>query len=105
MSQNCVRDPTMECLGLAKAQELERRIGAIEESSRDTHKQIFDRVRQLEDDRTEVKTHYKHIEETLGLMQADVSEIKNRPGKRWKSVIVAAIGVIVGYLLHSIGIV
>ena len=52
MSQNCVRDPTMECLGLAKAQELERRIGAIEESSRDTHKQIFDRVRHLEDDRT-----------------------------------------------------
>lgn len=104
MSQNCVRDPTIECLGLAKAQELERRIGKMEESSRDTHKQIFDRVRQLEDDRTEVKTHYQHIEDRLRQVQEDLAEIKNRPGKRWESAIVAAIGVIVGYLLHSIGI-
>lgn len=103
MSQ-CPNNYGSECLGLAKAESLEKQLNQMKESSTATHKEMFDRIRKLEDDRTELKTRYESIDTSLKAMREDLEVIKGKPSNLIDDAKVAAIGVVVGYLLKGIGI-
>lgn len=44
------------------------------------------------------------IDATVTQTQVDIEEIKSMPGRRWESIVVAVIGVIVGWVLTQIGL-
>ena len=48
MDEKCILDPQRDCLGLAKANMLEKQMSEWREASRSTHKELFDRMRELE---------------------------------------------------------
>lgn len=83
------------------------RIKALEkcvEQLKNEHKEFFNRIRQLEIDRMEIKTHYEHIEATLQRLTDGIAELQAKPAKRADAAITAAIGIVVGFLLQQIGI-
>ena len=47
-NEKCIIDPQRDCLGLQKADMLEKQITELRESARGTHKEMFDRIRELE---------------------------------------------------------
>lgn len=83
---------------------LEKRIGRLEERTTREHSEFFERLRKLEEDRTAIKTHYEHINITLQALKNDMEEIKGAPAKRWDAILLAIIGVVVGFVLRSAGI-
>ena len=48
MDDKCLIDPQRDCLGLQKANMLERQMEKMQEQARDTHNKLFDRIRDLE---------------------------------------------------------
>ena len=46
--EKCILDPQRDCLGLQKANMLEKQMSEWREASRSTHKELFDRMRELE---------------------------------------------------------
>ena len=46
--EKCILDPQRDCLGLQKANMLEKQISEWREASRSTHKELFNRMRELE---------------------------------------------------------
>ena len=47
MDEKCILDPQRDCLGLQKANMLEKQMSEWREASRSTHKELFDRLREL----------------------------------------------------------
>ena len=103
MAQQCLDYPDRPCYGLEKAKELEERINNDTAKNTETHREMYDRIRQLEIEQAETKTQYGHIMETLGAIKADVAELKSKPAKRWENVvdkiIFAVVGAGVAYIL------
>ena len=48
MDDKCLIDPQRDCLGLQKANMLERQMEKMQVQARDTHNKLFDRIRDLE---------------------------------------------------------
>ena len=48
MDDKCILDPQRDCLGLQKANMLEKQMDQWREQSRGTHKELFDRMGKLE---------------------------------------------------------
>lgn len=46
--EKCILDPQRDCIGLAKAQMLEKQLERFQEQSRNTHEKMYDRLRDLE---------------------------------------------------------
>ena len=108
MADKCAVDPQRDCLGLAKAEMLEKQIAEYRQEARNTHAEMFKRIRELEDDRTEIKTQYGHIMEAIGGMRADIASIKEKPAKRWDAVVdkivLLVVSACVVYILTKIGL-
>ena len=51
-----------------------------------------------------VTTQYSQIISQLATMSADLNTLKDRPSRRWESVVAALITGVVGYLLARLGI-
>lgn len=51
-----------------------------------------------------VTTQYGNIIDRLSSMSADLNALKEKPSKRWETVVAALITGAIGYLLASIGI-
>ena len=101
-AEKCILDPNRDCLGLAKAEMLEKQ----EKSSKDHH-EMYDRIRQLEIANARTDTQYGQIMETLGALKSDIAEIKTKPARRWDAIVdkvlLAVVGGIVVYILAQIG--
>ena len=65
MDEKCILDPQRDCLGLAKANMLEKQMSEWREASRSTHKELFDRMRELEKAEAARNEQYDNIMEKL----------------------------------------
>ena len=115
MSEKCIIDPSRDCLGLQKAEMLEKQVDEYRRQSRETHQQLYARIELLERTDSARKEQYDHILEKLdGLgekmdsVSARVTELEKKPAKRWEKIfesVLAAIAIAVAaYFLGKFGL-
>lgn len=98
----CILVPERDCLGLHKAEILQKSLDTFMENSRETHKEMFDRIRELEKNEARRDEQYLQIMEKLDGLSAqiataiaDVGELKMKPAKRWDDMTKQILGIIV----------
>lgn len=108
MGEKCIIDPARDCLGLAKAEMLEKQVDEYRRQARETHSQLFDRIRELERAESARNEQYKQIMEKLDQLlewqetqqkkpQAFVDDIKGK-------VVWAVLAAIIAFILGRIGL-
>lgn len=90
--------------------EFEHRLTAVEDRSRSNTKRL-DEIQKKQDDQEKlieavatIKTEQKHIAENVEKMDSKLQTLMDKPGKRWETVVAAAITGLVGYLLARMGV-
>lgn len=76
MDEKCILNPERDCLGLMKAEELEKDIQDMRGRNEKSHKEFFDRLAILEKQEGIHGEQYKNIIEKLSDMAAGLSELK-----------------------------
>ena len=99
MEEKCILDPSRDCLGLAKARMLGKLVEGHRGKSSKDHHEMYDRIRQLEIANAKTDTQYGQIMETLGTLKAEISTLKEKPARRWESVVASVITGVVGIVL------
>ena len=106
--EKCILDPRRDCLGLKKANMLEKRMERMEEQSRDTHGKLFDRIRDLEKAEAARNEQYDNIMEKLDKLIAWQEAEQAAPKKRWDAIVDKAIwavlAAVIAFLLARIGL-
>ena len=113
--EKCILDPQRDCLGLQKANMLEKQMDQWREQSRNTHKELFDRIRELEKVESARNEQYDNIMEKLDTLTKSMAEvtvkvadITTRPGKRWDAIVDKAIwavlAAVIAFVLAKIGL-
>lgn len=113
--EKCLIDPARDCLGLAKAEMLEKQIAEYRQQSRETHSELYGRITALEKADVKRNEQYEKIMDKLNDMQADINkallsiaEFKERSGKRWDKIVdkilLMIITACVGYILIKFGL-
>ena len=108
MGEKCIIDPARDCLGLAKAEMLEKQVDEYRRQARETHSQLFDRIRELERAESARGEQYKQIMEKLDQLlewqetqqkkpQAFVDDIKGK-------IIWAILAAVIAFILGRIGL-
>ena len=111
----CIVIPERDCLGLHKAEILQKSLDTFMENSRETHKEFFDRIRQLEQQNVRRDEQYLQIMEKLDNLSAqiaaamaEVGELKMKPAKRWddmtKQVLGLVVAAVAAFLLGKFGL-
>ena len=115
MDDKCILDPQRDCLGLQKANMLEKQMDQWREQSRGTHKELFDRMGKLErtDERRgeQIDNLLEKIDGLTTQVAAlvnQLAEIKAKPGKRWDAIVDKAVwsvlAAVLAFLLARIGL-
>lgn len=108
MGEKCIIDPARDCLGLAKAEMLEKQMDEYRRQARETHSQLFDRIRELERAESARGEQYKQIMEKLDQLlewqetqqkkpQAFVDDIKGK-------IIWAVLAAVIAFILGRVGL-
>lgn len=108
MGEKCIIDPARDCLGLAKAEMLEKQVDEYRRQARETHSQLFDRIRELERAESARNEQYKQIMEKLDQLlewqetqqkkpQAFVDDIKGK-------IIWAVLAAVIAFILGRVGL-
>lgn len=108
MGEKCIIDPARDCLGLAKAEMLEKQVDEYRRQARETHSQLFDRIRDLERAESARNEQYKQIMEKLDQLlewqetqqkkpQAFVDDIKGK-------IIWAVLAAVIAFILGRVGL-
>lgn len=107
-NEKCIIDPQRDCLGLQKANMLEKQITELRESARGTHKEMFDRVRELEKVEAARNEQYNNIMKKLDKLIAWQETEQASPKKRWDSIVDKAIwavlAAVITFILARIGL-
>lgn len=114
MSDKCILDPERDCLGIMKAQELEKDFDELRQRNEKSHKEFFNRLAALESHDKLQDLHYTHIMEKLGDITDKLSSLSTRiatieikPAKRWdgivEKVIFTVIGAAASYIAMKLG--
>lgn len=93
----------VSCVSIGRVEALERAVAAEKEARSRAHEKIYDRLGELERGMATVTTQYSSICDRLASISADLNAIKDRPGKRWETIIAAVITGVVGFLLARFG--
>ena len=108
MDDKCLIDPQRDCLGLQKANMLERQMEKMQEQARDTHNKLFDRIRDLEKAEAARNEQYENIMGKLDKLIAWQEAEQAAPKKRWDSIkdkaIWAVLSAVIAFLLGRIGL-
>lgn len=115
MSDKCILDPERDCLGIMKAQELEKDFDELRQRNEKSHKEFFNRLAALESHDKLQDLHYTHIMEKLSDITDKLSSLSSRiatiefkPAKRYEGIVEKAIWLVVGavisYFLVEIGL-
>lgn len=87
------------------------RVEALErenERHTETHKEIFKRLNQVETDNAVQEAHYKAIDAKLDELTIMVKELKDKPAKRWDSIVDKAVwavaAAVISFLLARAGL-
>lgn len=113
--EKCIVYPQRDCLGLQKANMLEKQIDEWRTQSRNTHKELFDRMRDLEKAESARNEQYDNIMEKLDTLTKSMAEvtvkvadITSRSGKRWDAIVDKAIwavlAAVIAFVLAKIGL-
>lgn len=106
--EKCILDPQRDCIGLAKAQMLEKQLERFQEQSRNTHKEMYDRLRDLEKAEVTRNEQYLNIMEKLDELIAWKKGEQEIPKKRWNDivdkVIWAVLAAVIAFLLARVGL-
>ena len=111
----CIVDPQRDCLGLQKANMLEKQMDEWRIQSRNTHKELFDRMRELEKAESARNEQYDNIMEKLDTLTkamaevtVKVADITSRSGKRWDAIVDKAIwavlAAVIAFVLAKFGL-
>lgn len=92
----------VNCVSLPRVEALERALELEKESRSRAHEKIYERLGELERGMASITTQYSNITDRLSTISADLSAIKDQPGKRWEVVVAALITGAVGFLLARI---
>ena len=108
MDDKCLIAPQRDCLGLQKANMLERQMEKMQEQARDTHNKLFDRIRDLEKAEAARNEQYENIMGKLDKLIAWQEAEQAAPKKRWDSIkdkaIWAVLAAVIAFLLGRIGL-
>lgn len=108
MDDKCLIDPQRDCLGLQKANMLERQMEKMQEQARDTHNKLFDRIRDLEKAEAARNEQYENIMGKLDKLIAWQEAEQAAPKKRWDSIkdkaVWAVLAAVIAFLLGRIGL-
>lgn len=88
-----------DCASLVRIKALERTLEDEKKERSRSHEKIYNRLGALERGMTAVTTQYSQIIAQLATMSADINALKEKPNKRWETVITAIITGVVGFLL------
>ena len=111
----CTFNPGNECLGLQKANMLEKSLNSHLDAARQTHKEMYDRIRALETESARRDEQYVQILDKLDEMSSkittalsQVSELQIKPARRWEGLadkaIWAVFAAVIAFLLAKIGL-
>lgn len=104
----CILDPQRDCLGLQKAEMLEKQMDQWRAQSRESHQEIFRRLNDLEKSETARDVQYTSIMEKLDKLVAWQEAQQAKPAKRWdavvEKVILAVVAAVIGAILARIGL-
>lgn len=92
------------CVSISRVEALERGLAEERESRSHAHERIYDRLGELERGMAAVTTQYSNISDRLASISADLNVLKDKPGKRWETIVAAVITGVVGYLLARFGV-
>lgn len=108
MDDKCLIDPQRDCLGLQKANMLERQMEKMQEQARDTHNKLFNRIRDLEKAEAARNEQYENIMGKLDKLIAWQEAEQAAPKKRWDSIkdkaVWAVLAAVIAFLLGRIGL-
>lgn len=108
MADNCIRDPSQECLGVEKVRALEKQFTAHLENSRETHQELFRRVNSLEQRDAVRNEQFDSINKKLDKLVAWQEEQLQNPKKRWDAlidkIVWALLAAVIAYLLAVVGL-
>ena len=106
--EKCILDPQRDCLGLQKAEMLEKQMDQWRAQSRESHQEIFRRLNELEKSETARDIQYTSIMEKLDKLVAWQEAQQAKPAKRWdavvEKVILAVVAAVIGAILARIGL-
>lgn len=106
--EKCSFDPNRDCLGLQKANMLETQLREWREAARTTHKELYDRTRDLEKRDAKREEQYETIIEKLDDLLSWKKKEQEEPGNRWKAIVdkvtMLVVGAVVAFLLAKIGL-
>ena len=106
--EKCILDPKRDCIGLAKAQMLEKQLERFQEQSRSTHEKMYDRLRDLEKSEAARKEQYDNIMDKLDELIAWKKGEQEAPKKRWNDIvdksIWAVLAAVIAFLLARVGL-
>ena len=96
---------TEACPDLAR---LEQQVKDLQKQNGEDHKEIRDRLAQVEKDDAVQKEQYKTILDKLDTLTAKVEQLEAKPGKRWESIVEKAIwavcAAVIAFLLGRVGL-
>ena len=108
LPERCVIDPERDCVSLERVENLERQFSEFDKKAHDTHKEFYNRIRELEKQNSVRDVQYKAIMEKLDCLTRTVNEIKDKSGKRWDMIvdkaIWAAVAAVIAFLLGRMGL-
>lgn len=108
MPDKCAVDPSRDCLGLVKAEALERKMEAMEQRNSESHQEIFQRLNAVEKENAVMDERYNTIIHKLDDLTEKVEALEAKPAKRWDSlvgyVLSALVGGIVVFFLAQAGL-
>lgn len=106
--EKCILAPKRDCIGLAKAQMLEKQFERFQEQSRNTHKEMYGRLRDLEKAEVTRNEQYLNIMEKLDELIAWKKGEQEIPKKRWNDIIDKAIwavaAAVIAFVLARVGL-
>ena len=112
MEEKCFHD---QCPMEKRIATLERRVENNEKKSSETHKEFYNRVRELEKNAAVRNEQYDTILDkledltgTVGTLAQSMSDIQSKPGKRWEAIVDKAIwavlAAVIAFVLAKIGL-
>lgn len=115
MAEKCVLNPNQKCLGLMKADQIEKEFEELRRHNEESHREFYNRISVLESHNQVQDAHYEHIIEKLTDVTSKLSDISKRlaalelkPAKKWEStvekVVWALIAAVLTLALTKIGL-
>ena len=108
MDEKCILDPQRDCLGLQKASMLENQMSEWRENARKTHKELYDRVRDLEKRDAARDEQYdtivKKLDKLIAWQESEQSAPRKRVDALVDKVIWAVLAAVIAFALARVGL-